>query len=359
MLLTFVRERELCPAMETSFALCFDGRFSEELAAAGATIHMLGAVRIREPLSVRRARRNLKDLLRRESFDVAVVHSCWSQAIFGQTVRTAGVPLVFYLHAPPNGRHWLERLAKRIKPNLVICNSKFTAESSSLLYRDVRSEIVYCPVSPPNSQPSLENRKAFRAELNTPNDAVVIIQVGRMELWKGHALHLQALGKLRGNTSWMCWIVGGAQRPAERKYVEELKNLAQQLGIAERVRFVGQRDDANNLLAAADMFCQPNIVGEPFGISFIEALYAGLPVVTCDIGAAREIVDDTCGIRVPTGNVESLAAALQELMQDADRRTRLGRGGPARANYLCDPLTPLQKFQSVIASLPQQRQAIA
>jgi glycosyltransferase involved in cell wall biosynthesis len=351
MLLTHVRERQLCPSMETSFALCFDGRFSEELAAAGATIHRLGAVRIRDPLSVRRARRNLQELLRRESFDVVVVHSCWSQAIFGQTIQAAGLPLVFYLHAPPNGRHWLERLAKRTQPDLVICNSKFTAGSSSLLYRDVPTEVVYCPVSPPNHQRSLESRKTLRAELNTPDDAVVIIQVGRMERGKGHAVHIEAVAQLKEIPNWVCWQVGGAQKSSELSYLGKLKNKAVELGISDRVLFANERSDIADLMAAADIYCQPNSRPDSFGIAFIEALYASLPVVTSDLGGAPEIVDDTCGVLIPADDVDELGVVLRRLIQDGALRSALGSAGPVGAKKICDPAMQLSRFQKVLDSL--------
>src|SRR5881227_1748480 len=83
LLATLWRERAACPSLETQFALCFEGRLSEELRAAGATVHALGGARVRSPLSVRRARRSLSRLLRENDFDVAACHSSWSQALFG------------------------------------------------------------------------------------------------------------------------------------------------------------------------------------------------------------------------------------------------------------------------------------
>ena len=73
---------------------------------------------------------------------------------------------------------------------------------------------------------------------------------------------------------------GGAQRSHEAVYLAELRQAADRAGIGDRVRFLGQRTDVPDLLAAADVFCQPNTGPEPFGIAFVEALYAGLPVVT-------------------------------------------------------------------------------
>jgi glycosyltransferase involved in cell wall biosynthesis len=348
MMLTQVRQRSLCPAMETSFVLCSAGRFSEELTSAGASVDLLGEVRISQPLSVRRARRRLRELLRRKSFDVIVTHSFWSQAVFGPAARAAGVPLVSYLHAPPDGRHWLERLARRTVPDLALCNSKFTAAASAELYPAVRARMFYYPVAPPESDYAESDAKLIRAQLETPEDATVIIQVSRMEAWKGHRQHLQALSLLQDLPGWVSWQVGGAQSSGEEKYLQELQETAKRLGIAERVLFLGQRQDVTRLLAAADIFCQPNAGPEPFGIVFIEALYAQLPVVTAAFGGASEIVDDSCGTLVPPGDVHALARALRRLIQEPSLRLELGTAGPARASALCDPAAQMNQFHQTL-----------
>jgi glycosyltransferase involved in cell wall biosynthesis len=344
----------MCPELENFFALCYGGRFSEESIAADASVHWLGPVRVRQPLSIRRARRNLRDILRRESCDVVMTHSCWSQAIFGPAIRREGVPLGFYLHAPVDGRHWLQRWAKRSVPDFALTNSNFTASTLAQLYPGVRSAVVYCPVAPPQCQYSESDRSVTRAELETPEDATVIVQVSRPEEWKGHELHLEALSKLKDLSGWVCWQIGGPQRPGEMQYLARLKQKAISLGISERVRFLDQRSDVPRLLSAADIFCQPNTAGEPFGIVFIEALYAQLPVVTTDIGGAREIVDESCGVLVPPGDVRSLAAALRALIQEPALRSKLGSAGPARASALCDPAMQTNQFREQVNSFLRQ-----
>ncbi|HEY0404492.1 MAG TPA: glycosyltransferase family 4 protein [Pyrinomonadaceae bacterium] len=357
MLLTQVRQRDLCPSMENSFALCFAGQLSRELAAAGASVHWLGRTRIRQPLSLRRARRRLRELLRREAFDVVVTHSCWSQAIFGAAARAAGAPLVFYQHGPARGRHWLERWARRASPDAAICNSRFTAATASQLCPQLRAEVIYCPVAQTDANSAKTDAAETRAELQTPPDATVIIQVSRMESWKGQALHLEALARLKHIPGWVCWQVGGAQTDGEKKFWQELKEQAEELGIAERVRFPGQRADVGRLLAAADIFCQPNIGAEPFGIAFIEALYARLPVVTTALGGALEIVDDTCGVLVPPGDASALAEALRRLVEERDERARLGSAGPQRARELCDPATQMKQLHATLSRAVRQRRA--
>jgi glycosyltransferase involved in cell wall biosynthesis len=356
MLLTQVRERNLCPAIKTSFALCFAGQFSEELDAAGAPVHWLGEVRIRQPLTVRRARRKLRELLRQQPFDVLVTHSCWAQAIFGPVARAAALPLVFYLHAPADGRHWLERWARRTTPDTALCNSRFTAGTLPELYPGVRSEIVYCPVAPPPFSYSETDAARTRAEFETPQDATVIIQVSRMEAWKGHALHLEALSLLKDLPGWVCWQVGGAQKPGEEKYLQELNAMAANLGIGERVHFLGQRSDVGKLLAAADIFCQPNTSPEPFGIAFIEALHARLPVVSTAFGGAREIVDDSCGVLSPPNDARALSEALRRLIQERALLERLGAAGPTRALALCDPSAQMTRFHEALNRVIPQRQ---
>lgn len=353
LLTTLARHRDLCSTMESHFAVCFKGRLSEELNDAGVPVHLLGKTHISQPATVLQARRALNDLLRLKTFDLAVFHSTWSQSLFGAVTRSAHLPLVFWLHNPTNGKHLLDRWGSRTTPNLILCNSEFTANTATNLFPGVRSEVLYAPVAFANESYSKHDRTATRAELQTPEDAVVIIQASRMEAWKGHALHLEALGMLKDLPGWICWMVGGAQRDSEIQYLKALKKKAAQLGFANQVRFLGQRSDVEKLLFAADIYCQPNTEPEPFGIAFVEALYAQLPVVTSDVGGAREIVNDACGLLVPLGDSRSLAEALRLLIRDQILRVRLGAAGPARALQLCNPTTQMGRLQELLSCVAQ------
>lgn len=337
LLATLARSHRLCPEMESHFALCFEGRLSEELRSAGAPVHMLGRVRLSAPHTLIRARARLKDLLRREGFGAVVCHAPWSLIVGGTAARSANVPLSFWMHDAAGGRHWVERWAKRIKPDSVICNSRFTRLTARALFTGRPTSVLYCPVEQAGGR-ALDpaGRAGLRASAGAADGDVVIIQSSRMESWKGHSTLLRALARVKDLPGWTCWIAGGAQRPSEVIYVKALEDEAARLGIAARVRFLGQRADVPALLAAADIHCQPNTGPEPFGIALVEALSAGLPVVTSSIGAAPEIVDDSCGVLVPPGDARSLAAALRELIESPELRVRLGRGGQVRAEFLCE-----------------------
>ena len=355
LLTTLARQRDLCPTMEPNYALCFEGRLSEDLTTAGAIVHLLGKARIRQPLSIVRARRLLSELLEHEHFDLVVCHSSWSQSLFGPVIRSAHLPLVVWLHSQTNGRHWLDRWAHRTAPDMVLCNSEFTAATAANLFPQVRTEVLYSPVGTTNGRSWDDGRAATQAEFQTPENAVVIIQASRMEAWKGHALHLEALSTLKDLPDWVCWQVGGAQRQSEIQYLGGLKKKADQLGIAERVRFLGQRSDVEKLLTASDIYCQPNTGAEPFGLTFIEALTARLPVVTTAIGGALEIVNEACGLLVPPDDALALAGALRRLILDRRLRERLGSAGPARARELCDTKTQMQRLYECFSSVSRRR----
>lgn len=331
------------------FALCFEGLLSNRLQALGGQVYPLGEVRFRNPLSVRRARRALTDLCREQRFDAAICHSVWAQALFGGTIRDAGLTSLFWLHGAAHGDGWLERLASRHRPDFAIANSRYTNGTVDRLYPGLSSAVLYPPLDMAVPSLTAGERAEIRRDCDTAADDVVIVQNSRMEPWKGHALLLAALARLSDDPRWVCWIAGAAQRPQEAAYERHLHARAESLGVARRVRFLGQRTDIPRLLAAADVHCQPNVEAEPFGMVFIEALTAGRPVVTTDLGGAREIVDDSCGILVPAGDTTALAEALRRLIDEPELRASLGGHGPARARQLCDPKRQLSRLADICA----------
>ncbi|GJG86386.1 hypothetical protein tb265_15670 [Gemmatimonadetes bacterium T265] len=355
LLVTLARFRHLCPSMAPAFGVCYEGRLVDELRRTGAPVHVLGEARASRPLSIRRARADLRRLLASGAFDVVVCHAAWPQAVFAPVAGAVGIPVVFWQHDRLSGRHWTERWARRSPPDHTVSNSAFSAETLRALYPQSPVDIMYYPVppdAPDETAPArAEVRTSVREALATPPDATVIIQVSRMQPWKGHLNLVRALGAMRARPGWVAWIVGAAQRPEDEAYERAVRDEAASNGVVDRIRFCGQRADVPRLLRAADVFCQPNAGAEPFGIVYVEALYAGLPVVTTDMGGAREIVDDGCGVRTPPGDVDALAAALTRLVDDDAMRARLGAAGPARAAHLCNPVRQLARLAGLFTSI--------
>ena len=355
LLSTLARERHVCQDMEPAFGLCFRGRLSEELSDAGVPVYDLGPVRFSRPWTLWRARSRLSQLLRQERFDAVMTHAAWPHAVFAPSVRKSHLPLTHWVHdvMAESGDRFEERAA-RVLPRLAVANSRFTANSVPNVFPGVRTEVVYLPVSPPISSSlavASRERQAVRAELGTPLNDVVIIQSCRLERWKGHAVLVEALGQLRAVSGWTAWIAGGPQKAGESEYLAELRARAAACEVGDRIRFLGQRKDVPRLLAAADVLCQPNTGPEPFGIAFVEALYAGRPVVTADLGGGREVINSRCGVLVPPNDAQAVATALAELIANPDRRHALSAAAPARAAELCDPARQLGKVAKLLRGI--------
>lgn len=341
-LLTLARLRDIHPGLEQHFAVCFEGRFADELEQSGAPVYHLKAMRGRDALAIFKNRDALSSLQRELGLSAVVYHSLWSYDLLGLGAARSSARRVLWLHDAVQRIGPLEFCARLQRPDLVLSNSMFTAGTVSLLYPGARAGVVYCPVEFETGTRNSEKRAALRRQLGTPADDVVVVQASRMEAWKGHRLLLDAVGRLRDLPGWTLWIAGGAQRPEEQTYLHSLKAQAETLGIATKVRFLGQRNDVRDLLAVADIHCQPNLGAEPFGITFIEAMMAQLPVVTCRLGAASEIVDESCGIICEPGDVGDLASALRRLIGQPETRKRLGQAGPARARLISDPAARIE-----------------
>ena len=356
MLVTLAREQNACPLLRHEFALSGDGLVGPALAAAGAIVHRLPPARASRPHSVWRARRALIQFLQTQRFDRVVCHAAWPYAVFGRAVRRCGVPLVFWVHNDMTGTHWTERWARRTVPDLAISNSEYSVGGLHLLFPQVPFSVIRPPLQMPRL-PSNAERAVVRQELSTPADAVVIVLAGRLEVLKGHAILLDALGALRDVPGWILWQVGGVQRASEQEYLASLRARAQRLGIAERVRFAGQRADMPLMLSAADIQCQPNTGPESFGLAFVEALAAGLPVVSTRLGGAIEIVDDSCGVLVPPGDSGALAETLRELITNRARRVALAKAAPDRARHLCDPFVQLHTLHHALTAMNDRQDA--
>ena len=110
---------------------------------------------------------------------------------------------------------------------------------------------------------------------------------------------------------------------------EQLHTLADELGIASRVRFLGKRMDVPRLLKAVDVYVQPSL-WEGFGIAALEAMAAGKPVVASNVPGLAEVIGDA-GLLFSIGNAGQLAQHISTLLGDANYRQRLGQAAQKRS----------------------------
>lgn len=176
-------------------------------------------------------------------------------------------------------------------------------------------------------KPSLdaERRRTLRDEMGG-NDDYIIGMVGRLSVEKGHEYLLGAMPELlRRHPHVRLALVGeGPRRP-------ELERMILQLGIGDRVKLLGWRWDAWNLIEAMDLIAHSSI-HEPFGIVYVESMAMEKAVVTTDESGAPEILDHgVTGLIVPPRSSEALAVAISELVADPARCRAMGLEGRRRA----------------------------
>ena len=171
-----------------------------------------------------------------------------------------------------------------------------------------------------------EWRERFGASLIRP----LWVVAARLEEQKGHTVLLDALGEVwkRGLDFTLAVAGDGALRGA-------LEERAQQLGLGQRVRFLGQVDDVGPLLAAADAVVLPSL-WEGLPLTLLEAMARSRPVIATAVGGVGEVIDNGVhGVLVPAGDVLALADELERFHRKTERAIRLGRAGGerVRADY--------------------------
>ena len=174
-------------------------------------------------------------------------------------------------------------------------------------------------------------RDQARVLLNLPVDTKIVLFVGRLEPIKGVDILLDALSHLDcDGCQGLALIVGGNLDGAE---AARLMAIRDRLGLADSVRFVGAQEQRTlpYFYAAADVCVAPSFY-ESFGMVAIEAMACGLPVIASRAGGLQFTVQDgRNGLLVPPGDSVALAAALQQLLTDADLRARFSAEGQRSA----------------------------
>lgn len=168
-----------------------------------------------------------------------------------------------------------------------------------------------------------ESAPVTRASLATHEDATVLLTLSRLHPKKGLDTLIRALRDLPG---CILWLAGdGPLR-------ETLIAQAEQVGVKDRVRFLGWRQDRGALLRAADICVLPSRY-EPFGTVMLEAWACGVPLVAAAAaGPAAFVKSGENGILVPVNDPKSLASALQQLRQDKALQEKVVAGGLASYN---------------------------
>lgn len=215
-----------------------------------------------------------------------------------------------------------------LRAPLVIANSQFIRRHIVDVYGFPEDRVIVAPrgVEPSLFEPAAipaEARVALRTELGAVDDGPLVVMVGRITRWKGHAVLLEAVSRLGRPDVRLAFAGSGSDT-----LIAELQREVTHLGLDGRVAFVGSRRDVPAILAAADLAISASTEPEAFGRAAIEAQAMGTPVIATDHGGSREtVLPGETGWLVPPGNVAALATALSDALADPDRLAAMGQRG--------------------------------
>jgi glycosyltransferase involved in cell wall biosynthesis len=297
----------------------------------------------------------LRKLVRASRFDVVHAHSPMVAALARPALRA--LPrrerpvLIGTEHNVWSSHHPVTRWANRLTLPLEAATIAVSAEvRASMPYRlGQRAEVVIHGVDVDAIAGRRQEREAARAEFGVHGDQLLVATVANLRVNKDYPTMLTAARRLV-DAGLPVYFMSVGQGPLAKQLEEEHYRL----GLGERFRFLGYREDPIRLLVAADVFCLSSRF-EGLPISMLEAMAAGLPVVATRVGGVPSVVTDGMeGRLVPAGDPAALAAALAQL-GDAGIRSRMATAAAERVRAFGMDRA-VQRQQELYEQLADRRQ---
>jgi glycosyltransferase involved in cell wall biosynthesis len=364
-------------AGERSAVLLFqDGPFAELLRARNITVHLAAlqkmAARVDKAASLSaylRATPGMVMLIFRglriaKDFDLLYANTAKALIVGAVLAFVLRKKFCFHLHDILSADHFsavnrrlIVSLANRAQA--VVANSLATAEAfqrnggKKNLVRVIPNGFEISRFRAPLGKRSPELPGGLPA-----GDSPIAGSFGRITRWKGQDVLIKALAELPGVHGL---IVGEALFTAEdRIFREEIRKLAADLGVADRVHFVGFCRDIVPLLFRVDLVVHCSTSPEPFGRVIVEAMLAGRPVVAAKAGGAPEIVKDhETGLLVEPSDSHALARAIHELLGNRQLAATLAEAAKKDAEARFGLEGVLQQWKNCIREVTHSRQRYA
>lgn len=175
------------------------------------------------------------------------------------------------------------------------------------------------------------DRVKMRSEFGVASGTVLIGTIGNVNKFKGHMDFVRAAKLIKDKSSRpVRFVFVGLVVPTWEYYYKQLREVAREIGVDSDLIFTGGRSDVPDILAALDIYVHPSL-SESFGLSVIEAMAAGKPVVATSVGGIPEIIPDgRYGLIVPPGNPSDLASAVLRYLADSGFANSISANGRAR-----------------------------
>lgn len=319
---------------EPHVALLADGPLVAELSGL-ATVHTFPGHRVREVTRTLACVRALAALVRERG--IRALHTQGTKThLYGAAVRwLTGVPELWHVYdPPPPAPGWIDRVVTRLACDQLVFISESPRRAFGSLMDTDRAEIVYPGIDPP-PPPDPAALASALSRLKVDPAAPLVLQVSRLQAFKGHATLIAAAAALKDRYPALRVVMAGATLfGLEEAYPRELERQIAAAGLTGRVLMAGWLSDAelSALFHHAACLCYAERVG-PYSLVILEAMAAGRPVVAARTAGSELLVEDgATGWLVPVDDPPAMAAALARVLDDPAGAARLGAAGRARQN---------------------------
>jgi len=234
------------------------------------------------------------------------------------------LPVICHLRTIPKRKlTYLEKRLSGYKFSLFIAISKAVLEEwVKAGIPGFKIKLIY------NSQEQIKiDEPDYEKDPVNSNSNIHLLFVGRLVKRKGIDLLIKALSCI-DNKNWILSIVG------EGSEMENLRRLAKEKGLLQKITFYGFQEDVDRFYKSHNILIVPSL-NEPFGRVIIEAMQYDIAIIGSNNGGIPEIIDDgKDGILFETGDVKALSKAIENLIDDHDKRTKLGLQGKEKINTM-------------------------
>jgi glycosyltransferase involved in cell wall biosynthesis len=287
-----------------------------------------------------------------------IVHSNgFKMHVLGAWAHPQGAPLIWHVRDYVSTRSLMKRLLgwHAGRCSAVIGNSLSVARDvQSVCGLELETLCIYNAIdlerySPNGEKTDLDSLAGLD---QAPQGTVRVGLAATLAHWKGHAVFLRALARLPQDLPYRAYVIGGAiyQTGNSQRSLDELRSLAAELGIADRVGFTGYIADTAGAIRALDVLVHASTQPEPFGRVIAEGMACGRAVICSAAGGAAELITEgKDALAHPPGDDAALAARIAELVRDPELRSRLARAGRITAerrfnrSRLAEEVVPLYR----------------
>lgn len=276
----------------------------------------------------------IRRLIRDGNFDLIQVNGLVSpqSAIAG---RMEGVPVVWQIQdtrPPMILRRVLMPLVARLADAIMFNGNTLTATYPGASALAARSFIYYPPVDVSIYYPGCVERDAVKRELGIPLTDTVVGTVANVNPQKGYKHFVRSAALISRQLPDVTFLAVGGIYDTHKTYAAQVRALVADLGLSDKIIFAGGRDDVERMFSAMDVSLITSVPrSEGTTTTAHESMAVGTPVVTTDVGAVREIVEDAVtGYVVPPLDPQATAEATVRLLTDADLRARMSSDGRKR-----------------------------